>query len=198
TPRGPAPEPPDRAERLRRLAVADDEQLGVTQTDAGAGHVVLGDSRLAHDRHAAAGSEHPAELAQCVRADQDVVGRIDPDGDAPHRGYTSSTASTTCETVRPSVSTSASAAASYAAARTTASRSRGAVPRPPRRGRSVPSLTRAMSVAVSAWSHTTNPVRCRRRRLSPSSTAPPPHAMTAGVGVAHASSTARRSSCRKL
>ena len=102
----------DGGERLRRLAVTDEEQLGVRRAGAHCAGMVLGDRGLAHDGDAPPTGEQRAELAERARADDDVVGRVHSNGDSFHCPYTSSTPSTTSWTVRPSVSTSASAVAS--------------------------------------------------------------------------------------
>src|SRR6266567_4200113 len=62
----------DGRERLRRLAVADEEQLGVRRAGPHGAGMALGHHGLADDGNAAATGEQRAELAERARADDDV------------------------------------------------------------------------------------------------------------------------------
>ena len=190
----------DGGEGLGFLALADEEQVGVAPARWSAA-VSPGAWKsatpgwLTTATRASSGEQAPG-LAERAVADQHVVGRArERDGHPFHAWSSSITAAATSSTVRPSVSTFTCAPprTRARAARRDVRASRSLSPptssgRVTRRPRGV-----TPSSVVDARNHTTSPWARSARRLSASSTAPPPHEITSGVGDAAASATASRS-----
>ncbi len=170
----------DGRERLRLLAVADEEHVGLgtraVQRRGERGGVEVGDARLADDRDLPAAADRARDLGERAVADDDVVGRVgERDGHPLHtmvaparripltaRPRSSSiTAAATSSTVRPSVSTDASCRVPRRRARARIAKPLEVVPRtraPRSSGRSSPSPTASPSTVGAARSHTTSPV----------------------------------------